>query len=404
MNIGLGFSSENDPILAVKEAARIAQHSLAFAAKIDLALVFASEYISSPTMLKTAHEYLEGIPLIGCSGACVLSNHGVLNNGIGIMLLGFPEGAYFNTAVVKEIKNKTPTIAGEELGEKLLYGCKNVRRDLSIMLFDGMMGEQPSLIFGLQERLGRSFPLIGGSASAYSDSPKTYIYYNHEILSDAATGILLGGGKICFGTHIRHGWKPLGKPRTVTFSQGNVVYEIDGMPAVKLYEEYLAKDIAELKKVIRNISALYPFGIHLPNENNYLLRNVTAIVDSGALRFQGEIPQGSQIRLMIGTRESCLEAVREAAEQAKKELYSQAVMARKKDFRQFVLVFDSAARHILLSRDAYKEIEIIKAVFGQETPIMGVATSGELASLQTEGYHGKVYFHNQSINIVAIGG
>ncbi len=404
IDIGIGISEDADAVAAAKEAAKTALRAFAPAAKIGLGLVFSTKNLPGTLLLKTIHNYIEGVPILGCSGSALISNHGILRQAVGVLLLGFPKGVYFNTAAVKGIKELVPVKAGELLGDKLLYGCRNVRRDFGIMFSDVSGNEQAGLLSGLQDKLGRSFPFVGGFVGTPADPLKSHIYYNQELLADSASGILVGGGKLYFGSRIRHGWKPLGKPRTVTFSQGNVVYEIDGAPAAKLYENYLAKDIAELKKIINRISALYPVGIHLENENSYLLRKVVSIVESGALLFQGEVPQGSQIRLMIGTRDSCLEAVREAAEEAKKELSNQAAGTKKTDTSRFILVLDSIFRHMLLSRQARQEIEIIQAVFGKDTPIIGISTSSEVASLQTQGYHGKVYFHNQCINIMAVEG
>lgn len=404
MDIGIGLSTEKDPILAAKEASGTARINLSPSSKIDLAIVFSSIDLACPTLLKTIGGFLGGAPLIGCSGAAIISDKGIFKHGLVILLLTFPPGLYFNVAVTKEIRTRTPVISGEELGEKLLYGSRDTRRDLSVVFSDGLIDDGSGFIYGLQERLGKSFPLIGGSASDNLRFFRTYLYFNREVLTDAAVGVLLGGGKLNFGMGIKHGWKPLGKPRQVTLSQGNAVFEIDGLPAVKLYEEYLAQNTAELKKNLKHISILYPLGIYLSGEDEYLLRNLVSIENNGALRFQGDIPQDSQVRLMIGTKESCLNATHQAAEEAKTGLFGPAFNITKKGTKYFVLVFDSISRHMLLRREAYKELEIIKEKFGQDTPIIGLCTYGEQAPLKAINYRGRAYFHNQTITILAIGG
>lgn len=396
MNIGTGLSIEKDPILAAKEASRLARMNIPGDSRIDLAIVFSSADLSCTTLLKTISDYLGGTPIVGCSGAAIISNEGIFKHGLVIILLSFPEGVYLNTATTKEIKVKTSLRAGEELGEKLLDGYRDVRRNLSVIFSDGSIDDSSSLLYGLQEKLGRSFPLVGGSASANLHSLRTYLYFNQEVLTDASAGILLGGGRLNFGMGIKHGWKPLGKPRQITLSRGNMVFEIDGAPAANLYEEYLAQDISELKKQLKRISILYPLGIYLSGEDEYLLRNISSVQDNGSLFFQGDVPQGSIIRLMIGTKESCLVATRQAAEEAK--------IGLKKGIEYFVLVFDSVSRYMLLGREAAKELEIIKEVFGSDTPIIGLYTYGEHAPLKAIDYQGRTYFHNQTITILSIGG
>ena len=404
MDIGIGLSTEKEPILAAREASRLARTNISPNSKIDLSIVFSSIDLASTTLLKTISDSLGGAPIVGCSGAAIISNKGIFKHGLVILLLSFPDGVYFNTASAKEIKAKTPLSAGEELGEKLLYGYRDTRRDLSIILSDGLIDDGSSLIYGLQERLGRSFPLVGGSASDNLRFLRTYLYSNQEVLTDACVGILLGGGKLNFGMGIKHGWKPLGKPRRVSLSKGNIVFEIDGAPASRLYEEYLAKNIFELKKGLKHISILYPLGVYLSGEDEYLLRNIASIEDNGSLRFQGDVPQDSLVRLMIGTKESCLAATRQATDETKMGLFSPLFNIKKKETKYFVLVFDSISRYMLLRRDANKELEIIKEAFGIDTPIIGLYTYGEQAPLKAIDYRGRAYFHNQTITILGIGG
>ena len=294
-------------------------------------------------------------------------------------------------------------MAGRELGEKLLYGYRNVRRNLSIIFSDGLINEGTSLINGLQENLGRSFPLIGGFASDNFTFQKTFQYFNKELLSESCCGVLFGGG-INFGLGIKHGWKPLGKMRCANKSRGNIINEIDGRPAVKLYEDYLAKDTLELAEELRRISIFYPLGIYLPGEKEYLLRNVLSVDNDGSLRFQGDVPQGSMVRIMISTKETCLEATRQAIDDSKKSIYNPMTEHHKKNANNFIIAFSSLSRYLLLRRGAEKELEIIKKGFGQNTPILGLYTHGEVAPLTAENYLGKVYLHNQSITILNIGG
>jgi hypothetical protein len=311
------------------------------------------------------------------------------------MLLSLPKDVYLNTACVKQINAQSITNAGELLGEKLMDGFKNIRRDLGMLFCDGLMPQSSTIIYGLQEKLGRSFPLVGASASNNPASLKTYLYFNQEVYSDAACG-LLWGGKLNFGLGIKHGWKFLGKARTITKSAGNVIYEIDAAPAARVYEEYLDCDLLKLRKELKYISIFYPIGIYLPGEEEYLLRNILSIEDDGSLHLHGNAPQGSQIRLMIGTKESCLQATEQSVEEVKKGLLGRP--------GNFIFVFDSLSRYILLGRQAKKELDIIKEGLGQDIPMIGLYTLGEQAPLRAIGYRGRAYFHNQTITILAIGG
>ncbi len=394
IQIGVGLSTTKNYIQATIEACNQAKISMSYD-KIDLAIVFSSIEFAHPGTLKTIGSLLGNIPIIGCSSLAIISNQGIFKHGLIIILLSLSPETNLNVAHVQNITPETIVDAGMALGEKLLRGFRDVRRNLSVIFSDGMIQDSSGLLVGLQEKLGISFPLVGASASDNLSFQKTYLYFNQEVFDNGACGILWGG-KLNFGLGTKHGWKPLGKPRSVTKSTGNIVKEIDGAPAVKIYEEYFAKELPQLKNDLKHISILYPIGIYIPGEEEYLLRNLSSIEENGSLVFQGSVPEHCQIRLMIGTKESCLNATHQAVEEAKKNLLGHPI--------DFALVFNSVSRYILLGRQANRELQIIKEGLGKNTPIIGIYTYGEQAPLRATSYLGKTYFHNQTFTILGIGG
>ena len=393
MNIGLGFSESKDQIQATNDA--IAQALVALGnLHASLAFIFTTTEFANPIVLKTANNLLEGIPILGCSSLSIITNKGIFKHGFAVLLINLNQEIFFNIASIKDINKKNPAINGNELGEKLLYGCKNVHRSLNLIFLDGLVTGTTNLINGIQEKLGRGFPLLGASASDNLAFHKTYQYFNNELLSESCCGILFGG-KLSFGIGIKHGWSPLGKMRYITKSNGNVIEEIDNKPAVKLYEDYLAKDTMELFKELRRVSIFYPIGIYLEGEREYLLRNIISIKDDGSLVTQGDVPENSKIRLMISTKDSCLNATADSCKDAKNNLGNKKI--------KFVMVFDSTSRFSILNRQRKKELSIIKEVFGENTPLIGIYTYGEQAPLNSINYLGRSYFHNQSISVLAVG-
>jgi len=393
INVGVGLSTEKDIGRAVKEVMQQARATIN-KESIDLALVFSSTEYANPLTTKIISNLVGSAPVIGCSGAAIISNKGIFRNALGLMLLSLPKSVFLNTANIQNIHTKTALTSGEELGEKLLHGFKGLRRDFGLFFTDGLIEEESNLILGLQEKLGTSFPIIGASASDNLEFVKTYTYFNQDVTNDSACGIIWGG-KLQFGWGIKHGWKPLGKPRLITKSKANVVYEIDGLPAAKVYEDYFSRDIAGLRKELKRISIFYPIGIYLKDEEEYLLRNIHMVENSGALIFQGNVPEGSQIRLMIGTKESCLAATKQACDQTKNWLGGKN--------SSFAIIFDSISRYMLLGRQAIKEIEIINKEFNN-IPILGLYTYGEQAPLKATNYQGRAHMHNQTITILGIEG
>ncbi|MDD5347524.1 MAG: FIST N-terminal domain-containing protein [Candidatus Omnitrophica bacterium] len=402
IDIAIGFSSENNSLLAAEEAVGQAKTRLKSRSKIDLGLVFHSFDLSAPTIAKTLSEHLEDIPLIGAAGAALMCDRGVYKHGLTVMLLGFPEGVYCSTAVARNIHEKNPFLGGKELAEHLLYGFKNIQRNFGFLLFDRLVEEATSFVSGLQEHLGRGFPCFGTSASSYADVSKASLYYNSEVLTDGCVGIR-GGGKVSFGLGLQHGWRPIGKPHLVTSSVGNIVSAVDGKPALGLYEDYLGLSGSRLTRELRKLSASYPIGLLIPGEQEYLLRNVISVDERGALFCQGNIPEGATVRLMISTKETCLEAASRALAEAKENLANAMPKIAKVMPSRFAIVFSSFSRYNLLRRDIKEELSLIKKSL-PGIPIIGLFTQGELAPLNAGAYHGQIYFHNQDFSVLIIEG
>ena len=403
IDIGTGVSVERNEVAAVEEAVRLAKTKKSNKEKIDLALIFNGPGISASGILKNITALLPNVPVVGGTVNGFFSHLGICKNGVIVMLITFPEGIYFTTGDIDKISSSNGITAGERMGEKLLYGFKSVPRSLSLLLFDGLTQGNVNFIYGLQERLGKSFPCVGAALSNPGESKLNYLYFNNTTLTDACAGILFGG-KISFGLGLRHGWKPLGKPHIITEVTDNVIHKIDDEPAVRLYEEYLAYDFPRIQKELKNISVLYPIGIRIPGQNEYLLRSILSIDSDGSLACHGSVPAGSTTRLMISTKETCLEATRAALDEAKANLSSQALKFHKEKTSKLVIVFNSFPRALSLGKDIQTEWKIITEAFEPGTSIIGINTFGELAPLATTSYHGQTYFQNQMLSILILEG
>ena len=393
MRVAIGKSKKKD----LREAVSEAVHSALFqmpAYSISLVLAFASPEFSSPSLIKNIKNHLHtNAPIIGCSAMGFITSLGIQREGLVLAFLCLPQ-IKISSGFTTLSRDTNAFLLGQELGKHLIAGNSPLRRELCLLFNDGLAESSSDCISGLQSILGKSFPFIGAGASDNFKFQRTFQYYNDDILHNSSTACLLSG-KLNYAIGIRHGWKPLGKIRTVTQSKANMILQIDEENATSLYEGYFAKTLPQLKKEISHINILYPIGIYLPGENEYLLRNVTSLNEDGSITTQGNIPQGSPIRLMIGTKESCLEAASEAAAYVKTAL--------KEKNLSLALIFSSASRLRILGRDAEKEIKIIRDTLGEAVPIAGCYSYGEYAPLAAAGYYGQSYLHNQTILLLGIG-
>ena len=391
--IAIGLSTRKAIPEAAQEAALKCVSQLPAPGDASLALVFSTPDFASAGLLKSIRQALKSnIPIIGCSAVNLITSEGIQKEGVIIALLSLAN-TKISCGLIETDKNKDPLSGAQELGTGLASHLKGQRRQFCLLFNDGLSENTSGLIKGLQSVLGVSFPFIGGGSSDNLKFRQTYQYYDTRVLNKGTICALLAG-KLNFGLGIKHGWRPLGKTRVITESNGNIIKKIDGKNACYLYEDYFAKTIKELKKELLRISILYPIGVHLKGESEYLLRNIISLNDDGSITTQGDVPQGSSIRLMIATKESCLEAARQAALQVQVNLRDKKA--------EFALVISSASRAYLLGRQAHSEIKIIREILGRETPLFGFYSYGEYAPLGSINYYGQTYLHNQTIAILGI--
>lgn len=391
--IGTGFSTKKDPFEAARNASAQALEQILPKAP-NLIIVFSSIHFISKYLLEGIYSvFQKNTTVLGCSGSGIITNSGIYKYGLTIMAI-YSESIKFDTGLIREVNKNNPRESGENFARQVLKKLGNKTREICFILSDGLIEKGSELLLGIKDVLGRSFPIIGGSAGDNLRFSKTYQYFNKEILNNALIGIILSGEGI-FGYSLRHGWQPLGRPHTVTWSNGNIIKEIEDRPAVEIYETYFGKNLDEIKALFSQISILYPLGIYLSDEEEYLLRNPIRVDSKGALICQGDIPQGSQIKLMMGTKESALQAAKQAVWEAKNALKNVPVLA--------AIVFESVSRIKLLGYRANEELNIIKNILGSDVPLIGVCTFGEQAPLKSLGYHGESRFHNETITILLIG-
>ena len=160
-------------------------------------------------------------------------------------------------------------------------------------------------------------------------------------------------GKFSFGVGVRHGWEPLGLPMKVTKAEGAVLKELDNQPALKIYEDYFGKEAEELiKEPIARMAYTYPLGMSVEGSPELLIRDVVIANEKGEITCAAEIPQGSEIRLMLGDPEKAIQAAKEAAEGA---------VAQLKGVKpKVVFVFNCMARYKLLGPRIGEEITAIQ--------------------------------------------
>jgi len=393
--IATGISTNKDPFEASKNCCLELKKQLGSHLP-HIIFVFATIHFVNKRLLEAILEVFgKGVPIVGISGGGIISSNGILKYGVTMMGI-YSTDIYFTQGYLNIDKNNY-RVTGENLAHALtrkLAKANIHNREFGLFFFDGIIDKGSDILSGLKSILGRSFPILGASAADNMRFYQTFQFYNDQILSNSLVGVIFSGSCLC-GYGIRHGWQPIGRPLTVTSSGGNVIKTIDNLAAVQIYQNYFEKSLKEIKENIARISFLYPLGIYLINEEEYLLRNILRIEDDGSLICQGDVAEGSQIHVMMGTKESALQSARQAAAQAKNTLRGDQILA--------AIIFESVSRTQLLGYRTNEEILTIRKILGNDVPFIGVCTFGEQAPLKSVEYQGESRFHNQTVLVITIG-
>lgn len=166
---------------------------------------------------------------------------------------------------------------------------------------------------------------------------------------------------------------------TVTGTQDNQITTLNGQPAVT----YLAKHGFVLEDGEMDTVSSVPFMCRFPNEEAYTARTMIGFDPAtGAMRFLGEIPEGSMFRIGSFASEDLLNIAYETAQRAIEESPDASVM----------LAFSCVGRYIMLGLSPTSEIDRIPEAIPEATPFLTCYVGGEICpvvagSVLTNRYH-----------------
>lgn len=394
---GVGLSKNlNDPKQAGFEAASRAVENIG-GAQPDFTVAFSSVALDQQQVVAGIREASGNAPGIGCSDAGAITAKGPSQKSVAVMAIK-SDKIVFTSGLGRDVKSDARA-AGRALAEDVKRRATGELRTL-VMLPDVLTGNGADIVRGVLDVLGQHFPVVGGAAGDDFLFEKTYEYCDGEAVSGAVAGVGLSGD-FRFAMGVRHGWVPIGHPMKVTKSEGAVVHTLNNRPAVSIYEDYFGTKAAELRKEpLARMAITYPLGIKIPDLDEYLIRDPITVDEKGAITCAAEIPEGSEIRLMIGSKEKAIEAAEEAARKVISDLRADQAAPK------FVLMFNCIAREKLFAQKAKEEIEAVKRILGEDVPLLGFYTYGEQAPLGGETKNQQLIqsrFYNETMVLFAVG-
>ncbi len=234
---------------------------------------------------------------------------------------------------------------------------------------------------GISQNLPAEIRVSGGITADANRFSKSLVGLNDTINDHSLVSIAFYGEALDVKTNYSGGWIPFGPSRQVTKSEANVLYEIDGQPALDLYKKYLGEEhTSKLPE-----SALYfPLQVDRDGKSDPIARTVLSIdEDAKCMHFAGDIPQDVPVRLMRTTLEEIILAAGSTLDTHPTE-----------DVEVTMLV-SCIGRRLMLEQRTEEEIEEVREVVPEDSFIFGYYSYGEI-SMNTL-HKGEIY--NQTMTI-----
>ena len=269
-------------------------------------------------------------------------------------------------------------IRGRNLGDtasNLAIAAKNQFSNPSLILcstgmtVDGEYFDGETFIKSINEYIDPDRIYFGGMAGDDWTFSGSFLFTNQGETDFGMAAIVLDADKVSLNGMAITGWKPMGISRRVTKSKGNLLYAIDGKPAVEMYYKYLgqAEKLGdESFDLFKDLSIYYPFIVKRASGETALRSPLSINAEEGALKMDTEMPEGTEFWFTVPPDFDICEEITERASELKDKNGTDA---------DALLIFSCAGRPPVLGPLVTIENEGLADVWN--APMAGFFTYGE---------------------------
>ncbi len=343
----------------------------------SLVFIFADKSFLTSEISEALNQKFDAIPIIACSTSGEIVANNVLNGYLSMTTVCFEHTKVQMSSI--EINDISDSF---EVGKKLVSNL--LKDDLKhiFVLSDGMHVNGTNLVDGINSLTKGNITVSGGLAG---DS----VHFNSTLVSNLAgkfsektiSAIGFYGEKIKIQCASEGGWEIFGKERIVTKSDQNIVFEIDHKPALELYKSYLGDKAKDLP------SSGLLFPLSLETADGPVVRTILGINElENSIRFAGNIPMNSSVKLMKANMDSILNAA---------ELASLELSKKNNEKNGLMILISCIGRKLVLKQIVQEEVELVKKYFNDDFCLTGFYSYGELSSNKLNNCS----LHNQTMTL-----
>jgi hypothetical protein len=364
-----------------KQEAWSGSPSAEYKEKCQLVLAFGGiDVIGNPERYKEIRAFYPKAEIVMVSTAGEIHGREVNDNSISL------SACYFESTKIRVVRiqfddDDESSLCGKRIAEQLNQSdLKHV-----LVFSDGIHVNGDDLIMGMNQCITPGTTITGGLAADSGRFKETLVGLNEVPVSRGIAAIGFYGEKIMIGHGSKGGWQTFGPVRTVTRSEKNVLYELDGENALQLYKRYLGEEVANLPK-----SALkFPLSISNENGSGQLVRTILGLdEEKGSMIFAGNIPEGSKVQLMMASFDRLIDGAFAAAEDSFKSCRTKRP--------ELILMISCVGRKVVLEHRINEEVKSVTDLFGEESNYAGFYSNGEISpQLGSVGCS----LHNQTMTI-----
>jgi len=349
----------------------------------QLVLVFASiSHLKNELFIKQLYSTFSQSTMIGCSTAGEIYQNGVLDNHAVITAIHFDHPDFILVKTTLKSMNDSYD-AGLRLAQQLQDKSLN-----NILLFgQGVNINGSALIEGLKTQLPTQTVISGGLAGDNGQFNQTFVLNGEHSSTDDILALGFYGSHLKLTSASFGGWKGFGTTRQITKHVDNVLYELDGKPALELYKRYLGDYADKLPAS----GLLFPFSMLSAEGNDMgIIRTILGInEDEGSLILAGNLIEGGYLQLMHASTDALIDGAEQAAVLVK-SLHNNNTQSG------LAILVSCIGRKLLIGGRIDEEVDVVCDTFGQQTTITGFYSNGEISPFSNST---DCKLHNQTMTI-----
>jgi hypothetical protein len=319
--------------------------------------------------------------IVGCSTAGEISGITVSDESVALTAIQLEKVSH-NLVKVDVTSMDESFNAGMTLAQKL--DSKDLRHVL--VFSDGLNVNGADLVSGLKSILPET-SITGGLAGDGADFNETFVIANSTITDRIIVGLGFYGDQLKVGYSSKGGWDSFGIDRLVTKSDKNVLYELDGLPALELYKSFLGDNAKNLP----GSGLLFPLSMRVNDHDSPVVRTILSVnEEEQSLTFAGNIPKGAYVRLMKANVDRLIGGAEDSAKKA---------FGGTKQSAELAILISCVGRRLVLKQLVEEEVEVVHDIIGQNPKITGFYSYGEIAPF---GVFSPCELHNQTMSITIL--